>query len=169
MNICPRCSREYDGHYKTCPDCRRRNNEVKAAYRARNISKGLCESCGIRPPDDGLKRCRVCLDGGNKTPPERKKVLWGAWHSKLRRETIGAYGGRCACCGEDDWRFLTVDHTHSNGAEHRKMRHGKIYSFLKQHNFPQGPYQLLCMNCNWAKGIYGRCPHEMDRDSDGDS
>ena len=31
--------------------------------------------------------------------------------------------------------------------------------WIKKNNFPKG-FQILCHNCNVAKGIYGECPHE---------
>lgn len=34
-----------------------------------------------------------------------------------------------------------------------------IEAFIKQ-NFPKDEYQLLCMNCNFAKGLYSGCPHQ---------
>ena len=34
-----------------------------------------------------------------------------------------------------------------------------IYRYLKIRGFPPG-YQVLCHNCNQAKGFYGKCPHQ---------
>ncbi|MBA7602023.1 hypothetical protein ES703_09108 [subsurface metagenome] len=33
-----------------------------------------------------------------------------------------------------------------------------IYEYLKSNNYPLG-YRVLCMNCNFAIGVYGYCPH----------
>ena len=80
---------------------------------------------------------------------------------KLKREVMDRYGGKCACCGESLLEFLTIDHVNNDGAEHRQ-RVGKgrrIYQDIKDHDFPEGIYQVLCFNCNIAKGFYGYCPH----------
>jgi hypothetical protein len=35
----------------------------------------------------------------------------------------------------------------------------RFYSWLRRNNYPEG-YQVLCFNCNIAKGLYGVCPHQ---------
>ncbi len=81
---------------------------------------------------------------------------------RLRIETLLAYGGRCACCGLDDIRFLTIDHINGRLPDQPSRSYrwtGKfMYAWLKRNNFPTG-YQALCWNCNSAKGIHGVCPH----------
>jgi hypothetical protein len=39
---------------------------------------------------------------------------------------------------------------------------GTFYKWLVEHNFPPR-FRTLCMNCNFARGIHGYCPHEVDR------
>ena len=83
------------------------------------------------------------------------------YHKKLRREALKAYGGRCACCGEMRAAFLTFDHIHGQGTKHRRSDNkirSNIHRYLRDHGYPKD-FQLLCMNCNWAKGKYGYCPH----------
>ena len=80
---------------------------------------------------------------------------------RLRSEVIAAYGGRCACCGETTPEFLSVDHMNNDGAQHRKhVKSGQFYPWLKRNGFPKDGFQLLCMNCNSAKGFFGECPHQ---------
>jgi hypothetical protein len=93
---------------------------------------------------------------------------------KLKELVILHYGGKCACCGENEFDFLTLDHKNNDGSAHRKdvastekqkanngrgMGGSKMYSWAKRNGFPV-IFQVLCMNCNWAKGIHGVCPHE---------
>ena len=93
-----------------------------------------------------------------------------AWHRsktvEMRALVIGQYGGICACCRETALQFLTIDHINGNGNEHRrelKMGGGKsFYYWLRRNGYPKG-YQVLCMNCNWSRGVYGFCPHEKAR------
>jgi hypothetical protein len=93
---------------------------------------------------------------GYKWNAERRKEQW----SSLRLEVLNAYGNRCACCGESTPEFLCIDHIHNDGAHHRKQIGSHLYQWLKKHNFPKDRFQLLCQNCNFAKGIFGGCPHK---------
>jgi len=83
----------------------------------------------------------------------------------LRLKVIGYYSNGlmcCGCCGEKMLEFLTIDHINGQGHQHRKNINNKLYNWLKAENFPTG-YQVLCMNCNLAKGIYGECPHQKEK------
>lgn len=78
-----------------------------------------------------------------------------------------AYGGAyCRCCGETQLEFLTLDHVNGGGDAHRRRLEGRgsgknYYHRLRALGFPQEPpLQVLCFNCNGAKGGYGKCPHE---------
>lgn len=78
--------------------------------------------------------------------------------AQLRIEVLIHYGGRCFCCGQDDFRYLTFDHIEDNGAEHRRNNYSPIYVWLKARGYPEG-IQILCANCNTAKAYFGglRC------------
>jgi hypothetical protein len=86
----------------------------------------------------------------------------------VRCEVFAHYGkGRigCVCCGESEMQFLTIDHINGGGrAECEKL--GRIgvtfYAWLINQGFPPG-YQTLCMNCNFARGHYGMCPHQKPK------
>lgn len=97
---------------------------------------------------------------------ERYRTSQKKWDLKLRLEVLIHYGGsppKCACCGELILKFLTLDHINGGGNKQRrklKIPSGtRFYSWIKKHNFPKG-YQVLCMNCNWAKRYSGICPHK---------
>ena len=34
-----------------------------------------------------------------------------------------------------------------------------LNQWLVTNNFPKG-FQILCSNCNFAKGVLGKCPHQ---------
>jgi len=58
---------------------------------------------------------------------------------------------------------LGIDHINGGGGKHRKeltIQGITIYIFLKRNNYPK-EYQVLCHNCNLAKGFYGECPHTI--------
>lgn len=96
----------------------------------------------------------------------RKKFVeyQGRYRKELRTRILHHYGGnppKCACCGEFEEKFLGIDHINNDGAEHRKREnYGSISWWLLSKKFPEG-FQVLCHNCNGAKGYYGECPHKV--------
>ena len=93
---------------------------------------------------------------------------WNNWHTeyakryraKLKKQILDAYGPICSCCGETIPEFLTPDHINGGGGKHLKKRGVQgIYLDIIREGFPKDKYQILCMNCNWGKSVYGACPH----------
>lgn len=71
------------------------------------------------------------------------------------------YGGSCQCCGEDNVVFLSLDHIRGGGTEERtktKKVGGSLYKKLRREPVDDR-YQVLCYNCNFAKGDRSDCPH----------
>lgn len=67
----------------------------------------------------------------------------------------------CRCCGEATLEFLALDHVNGSGNKHRKeVGTLAMADWAKRNNYPPGLFQVLCHNCNLAKGFYGRCPHQ---------
>lgn len=96
-----------------------------------------------------------------------QRSLWAYTRGrKLKSLIIETYGNICACCGEDAIEFLSIDHINGGGHKHRKKTGGgtSFYLWLKRNNYPPG-FQVLCYNCNQAKGYYGKCPHQIARES----
>jgi hypothetical protein len=123
-----------------------------------NGKKSNCSKCEVHR-DGALISYTLCPDCANKN---RQKVRDKAsiTRQKLRALVIQAYGGVCACCGESEPKFLGIDHVFNDGAAHRReLSPSRLYRFLKNQGFPKDRYQLLCHNCNLAKGFYGECPH----------
>jgi hypothetical protein len=92
----------------------------------------------------------------------KRQVISKTWRWKLRLEMISAYGGKCVCCGETIPEFLSIDHINNDGYEKRidgEQSGAALYKALKRQGWPSDNYQLLCMNCNFAKGHFGACPH----------
>jgi hypothetical protein len=94
------------------------------------------------------------------------KQLYDRERRKRRRLIVlSHYGGSppsCACCGEAAFEFLAIDHINGGGNIQRKEFRWKsgtaLFDWLLK-NFPDG-YQVLCHNCNMARGCYGYCPHQ---------
>lgn len=107
----------------------------------------------LRIPDkryrEGFSRqCQPC----NVVRRNRLTVKW-------RADALARYGDKCACCGETTYEFLCIDHINGGGARQRRETKKHIYHWLKQAGWPTQGFQVLCHNCNLAKGFYGQCPH----------
>jgi hypothetical protein len=78
--------------------------------------------------------------------------------AKLRLEFLKEFGGKCSCCGETHPLFLTLEHI--NGQDHKasKATHFQL-QIAKREKWDKKKYECLCIACNWAKGIFGQCPH----------
>ncbi len=77
---------------------------------------------------------------------------------RMRRKVLVYYSADppyCNCCGEAEYKFLSLDHI--NGRQ-GKPRPSDLARWLVQNNYPSG-FQVLCYNCNCAKGYWGHCPH----------
>jgi len=121
----------------------------------------LCSNCNMSKAKRG--RCVHNLGSVNENRRLSQALLR---REKTKREVLGHYSGqlfKCACCGEPEIDFLTVDHISGN-AKQQKDWHGTprsgnaLYLWLVRNRFPTG-FQVLCMNCNCAKGRHGVCPH----------
>src|SRR3990167_10418551 len=124
-------------------------------------------------PHSSCKECfKAVVMARYKAHP--KQILWNtkqyaaAARKRIREATFAAYGGSvCACCGETELKFLTLDHINNDGAAFRRRIAGKraaagytTYRWLAKNGFPVG-YQVLCMNCNYGKRMNnGVCPHK---------
>ena len=98
--------------------------------------------------------------------PEYFKNLQRKYNRKIRKEVLAAYGNICRCCGETTPEFLAIDHVNGDGKAHRESLGGsgglRVYLDLRKRGYPQEGFQLLCHNCNLAKGFYGACPHRRE-------
>lgn len=121
-----------------------------------NLKKCFC--CGeekplekfYRNPDGSIRkhRCIACYGKRDR--------------AKLKLEAIITFGGKCQCCGEDHPYFLSLDHINNDGAKAREQyNEQQIYREARREGWPKEKYQLLCMNCNFAKGHFKECPHKL--------
>lgn len=110
--------------------------------------------------------CRECAnkrwnDWNSKHPDWRKQRQFRV-SQKAKDAAYKAYGGYiCACCGETEPIFLTIDHINNDGNKHReKIGSQVIYYWLRDQGYPSG-FQILCWNCNRAKHYNGGvCIHQ---------
>ena len=97
----------------------------------------------------------------NKDKTHDYNVRYGkTYREKLKNIVLQHYGKFCACCGESNPMFLSIDHINGGGTKHRHNIKVKTYNWLIENNFPIG-FQILCFNCNWGKHLnHGICPHK---------
>jgi hypothetical protein len=96
--------------------------------------------------------------------PEKVKETRRKHHWNIKSQILMHYGGKCACCGETDLKFLCIDHINNDGAKQRKEAGftagiSSFYYWIKKNGFPTD-LQVLCYNCNMAKALYKICPHK---------
>lgn len=129
-----------------------------------NVS-GCLKSRAARGDKKGFRA--QCLEHYNHSRlSEKQRNSNNEYYFKLRKLVIAHYSFGtmcCACCGEVNFEFLSIDHVDGKGNEHRKLMKAQGYTqlplWLKAHGFPEG-FRILCYNCNLARGFVGYCPHE---------
>ena len=101
-----------------------------------------------------------------KENPDKANAVYRRYRARLKREVVEGYGGACACCGETEMAFLTLDHVGNDGAEHKRELgitsggSAKLYRLVRDQGFPSR-FQILCQNCNFGKAVNGGvCPHQ---------
>lgn len=95
---------------------------------------------------------------------ERYRQNIRKYKAEIRLKNISHYSkgkNECACCGEKNIKFLSIDHINGNGSKHQRENHiPNLSMWLYKNNFPEG-FQILCYNCNQGKYTNGGiCPHK---------
>lgn len=155
---------------------RQRNREAAARYRERNRAlvnqriRDWREANRERSRELSREWRNRKLANGS---PEEVAAMRASESARTKRSqavckdaVFTAYGGyKCACCGETEAMFLSIDHVHNDGNVERKagLYSGNgtgFYQWLRKNGFPKG-YQVLCMNCQVGKHKNGGvCPHQ---------
>ena len=97
--------------------------------------------------------------------PAHKAARLSKSRAKLRDLIYQRYGGACACCGETNPKFLSIDHVNGGGRGHRASLGPKAGTLsmlydIKKRGFPPD-FQILCFNCNCGRQRNGGiCPHK---------
>lgn len=123
--VCNRCGKPAIAGKSQCVHCLKINKEAAAELRRLRVSHGLCPRCGSSYSGEH-RACDHC----------REKA---ATHARDLRQAQKAlifdhYGWECACCGEAEPSFLTIDHVNNDGNYQRKKQgegaNGYLYSGL---------------------------------------
>lgn len=159
---------------KVCNSCRKR--------------KPLSEFCKAADTKDGHQRaCKLCARISNalwkKTPqgiawrrayqsqPKYRQQQYQRNRKRYANDRLALFtalcGGEphCQCpgCNVTDLVFLQLDHQENNGgSERRRLKNcgaARIYFLARRDPNRMKKFQVLCANCNHAKGRFnGRCP-----------
>jgi hypothetical protein len=172
LGLCPRCGGVPVSGKVTCQACLEKRGAEHHTNSISRQQRGVCTRC--ETPIVGLRytTCQACRDYrrhryARVTEEDRlRRVQYGAKaRMKLRQDVLRAYGGKCACCGETAWQFLTIDHINGDGKAHRaEISRGKaggaFFTQIRRQGYPPG-LQVLCANCHIAKTSYDGCPHKV--------
>lgn len=148
---------------KTCPRCKTEKPHAEFYGEASGRLSSHCRECQIARSRARWSAKKTEIKASNRAYYQSHKSKWLAAARALRARVLAAYGGACKCCGEETPEFLAIDHVNNDGESHRRevlKGYGRaIYRWLEKSGYPQDRFQLLCHNCNMAKGLYGGCPH----------
>jgi hypothetical protein len=145
--------------------------EYTKQLRTQRKKEKRCITCGAHPAIKNRTKCIDCKARSHQSYLRHRdrilKTQGQIWrHNKVT--VIDHYGAQCACCQEDFLPFLTIDHINGGGTQHRieLKQYGRgacFYQWLIQNKYPSG-FQVLCANCNTAKGNKEKCPCQDKRD-----
>ena len=142
---------QYLAEHKTrCRECNVKLNDSNGYCPNGSYSNGyICKECKKRLDRETSAKRR-------STNPEAFKKCVTKSKQKAKQAVFSHYCNgdiRCAKCGFDDMRALSIDHINGNGAKQKKELGGsgdKTYRWIKKNDYPPG-FQVLCMNCQFIK------------------
>jgi hypothetical protein len=170
--------REYD-HSQKRKDQRKINrdkpeNKAKVKLRHSTTAYRTSEKERQQRPENIVKEKIRNATPKRLEQQKAKKIL----EAILRLNVLVGYSKRlsnsdvpcCNCCGENTAvEFLAIDHIAGKKqmdsipelvkiGYSSKLKGRKFLNWITDNDFPDG-IQILCHNCNVAKGLYGKCPH----------
>jgi len=138
-------------------------NQMSKAYREKNPEKVLAYRKKYQlEKKEWLKernKSQEYILTKKKRRETVKSIVFTVYSKRLSKSEISC----CNCCGlNDNLEFLTIDHIEGRknlSEDEKNLKGAKLYAWLRKHHYPKG-YQVLCWNCNSAKGLFGVCPHQ---------
>lgn len=96
--------------------------------------------------------------------PEKRRQYRQTTDSNLWNRVLDLLGRECACCGEDNLLFLTLDHKTDDAYKDRGrgMERGRDGRIARRRALREPHlFQILCYNCNCGRARNGGvCPHK---------
>lgn len=163
--ICPRCKVtkplhdfliRKNGKKSWCKQC---YNEKSSIYYHDHTEKCL-DKCNERYNNKKKEIMQQQKEYRHRNK-EKVNIWYREYNNRVKTKFFDLYGGKCECCGETEYGFLSLDHV--NGQVGQKKDSAKSTWIKAIKTFPNREYRVLCMNCNFAIR-YGRiCPHKKDK------
>jgi hypothetical protein len=161
-------SKQHHDTYRSKPGIKEKEAEYAKEYNSRPEIKVRKKQYEKTPERMAVKRK---YDSKPEVKERRKEYYLSSIKPSRTHESIeqwrkiyDMYGWECACCGEDNPDFLSLDHINEDGGKERKNGTvAKTYKLALKENDPT-KYQILCYNCNMGRsfrGIDGVCPHKL--------
>lgn len=125
-------TKSFDGLQNRCKDCHR----VVSRKYERELRKTKPEILRER------------AERFHKNNPYKYKEYGKSDRQRIRNKVLSGYGGKYACCSEEEIMFLALDHVNGGGGRLRKANKGNSLAHYRDainRNFPSD-YQLLCHN-----------------------
>lgn len=115
---------------RKCKSC----GEEKEMARYQKVGRGKfyfrkhCSVCWSAEREDHQREYRkkniIKLKASDAAKYEKNKDKLNAnarrYYRKLQQQVFDHYGNACACCGNTEKNFLTLDHKNNDGASHRR-------------------------------------------------
>lgn len=120
-----------------------------------------CTSCKQEKTEENFTKNKLFKDGLAAVCKLCTSIYQRNVRFQMKEIVFRKYGNRCACCGESDSRFLTIDHINNDGYIDRNTTKSRnSYAHIVANGFPKD-LQIFCWNCNCAKQYNGggSCPH----------
>jgi len=152
--LCKECNESSAPNSAFCEKHKEARRLYNKKRREDHRAAGLCILC-----NEPLVTAHYCERHRQESMAKGKK-----WTAALKAKVLEHYGNKCACCGETEPVFLTIDHINSDGYKHRaktgyRITGNALWKEIVNKGYPN-TYQILCWNCNSGRAINnGVCPH----------
>lgn len=108
-------------------------------FRAKQKALKLCMRCNMPLSNHSSE----CLEKHNNRNNE-------LYHQN-KQKVFELYGNACSNCGENQSKFLTIDHVEGKGNKERQKISSRSFMSRLANSTQSSKYQLLCWNCNCSK------------------
>jgi hypothetical protein len=136
--------------FRLCKKCRREKTLIEFPFfkRAKGLRRHECHTCH-------RARMNIHYLQNKAYRIQRQREWYAANPSRMmtaerraqvnRNARLKRLGAACACCGEVERKFLTIDHVNDDGAEHRRQHNVavRLYRWIIKTGFPED-IQILC-------------------------
>ncbi len=176
-NVSPTCGKELDisafytqigskdGYKNQCKSCiniyrRDVREQKKNGTYVSNVGKPRLSDEQRKERKEGLRLYHKEYRKENAARIAANKRIY---EDNIKKKGIAHYGSKCTCCGESIIEFLTIEHKNGRKKNEKRLTGKRMWARIKTEGYPDD-YTILCFNCNCARGAFGFCPHELNKE-----